>query len=82
MSEIEIDMRPMITISFECPELIHTDHFIKLHKKIIASKLYKGNYTIKFENLTIDGNFKALINQIDPSGVLFNEFEAKNTCAQ
>ncbi len=70
----ETRLIPHLTFSFECDKYIHTDEVIKIIKFIQEQPLFRNLISTQFHNLDMDGDIEKLMDQIDPEGMLYNEY--------
>jgi hypothetical protein len=68
---------PRITISFDCTKHIHTDQMVEIYKCISSSKLFVEFFHSQFENVHVDGDMKEFFDAIDPTGVLYKNYEER-----
>ena len=70
----ETKLVPHITISFECDLDLHTQEVIEVLKSIQEQPMFRNLITTQFHNLNMVGDMEKLINQIDPEGLLYQEY--------
>ena len=70
----ESKLVPHLTFSFECDKYIHTDEVIKIIEFIQEQPLFRNLISTQFYNLNMEGDMEELMNQIDPEGLLYQEY--------